>query len=263
MLGFCPPLLNTRPVVRYSVDTNTAVVSDDLAALGVTGDLVFDVVVDAGVEVAWFSGPGGLGMDFDGTSSTPLASTAILINKGRILGRGGAGGRSYSFTGNNQTSGGGGGGAGRGVGAEGASNPAATFTRGADGTSSAGGTGGATWGGASLQTNLTPGGGAPGIAGLNTATTRVFIVNDGEIWGGGGGGGGGGTSAAGVLQVGGDGGNPGQDGMDGVPQPGFGGGIGRQGGLGGAAGAAVDKSSTGWYTFIRGGSSPNVEGALL
>ncbi len=180
-------------------------------------------------------------------------SVILLLNEGRIVGKGAIGGVGASNDGvstgiaGNKHGGGGGGGAGaNSVGGDG-ETPA---TDGANGTESAGGTAGANGTGGSVEVRQVTAGGDAGDA-LDAGGHSMFINNaSGEIWGGGGGGHGGDIQRLGLVAS--DGGLPGADGdVDGIIF---------LAAAAGESGSAVVNSSN--VVVASGGSDPNVKGAI-
>lgn len=261
----------TRTVVVYDEDENGASLVAKMGSPAGAPSIVLNVTVLVRSGVTLGGGSSSSGSTTPGLSALTLNgfhpdSFIVLINQGSILGHGGAGGRSFSDTGSNAVSGGGGGGAGAGVasgpGGEGAATTMSGLgvAKGADGTASAGGAAGIGASGPTQRLWVADGeDGSPGGTALRTVGQTVYVINDGVIRGGGGGGGGGGLGAGGVV-AGGDGGDPGTAGDTAAPQsptP-----LVYVGGAGGAAGYAVDQSGGGNAIFLRGGSAPDLVGAV-
>lgn len=268
MHTFHPPLLNPNLSVTYDAsDLDTNLAATTVSTLGVTQAAVWDVYVLSSV-ILGASTTSLWGLDFNGM---PAGSIVRLIVQGRIQGAGGAGGDAASSTSQNFASGGGGGGQGSSPGAAGQGGVEVggdTTSEGTAGTTEAAGVGGVWDTGPMSRDYLTDDGvtqhGEDGGAALRTLNIETYIINYGEIFGGGGGGGAGGLSAGDLERWdGGDGGTAGQPGSDSEqtlgPPPGGNAPIRIVSGTGGAAGEAVQGNNV---TFLQGGSSPNVEGAV-
>lgn len=244
-------MLGSGYVLNLTSSTNDVVIGSVSGAVP-----PFSTPIDLTIHVASGVTIGSSGAGVDRAISIALSlhedSRILIVNEGRIQGRGGSGGRSHSNSGGS-IAGAGGGGAGTivGVGGE-AYSGAPAGTIGADGTATAGGAGGT--GSASGGTqNVNATDGEDGGNAIVWGNHYVTIDNtNGEIWAGGGGGGGGGIAVSGTD--GGAGGGPGQDGVDGDLA-----GSGSQpGSFGGTSGYAY--FGTRAPTILGGGSSPNLEG---
>lgn len=207
----------------------------------VAGAQTYDITVNAAVLVGATSNSFAMHLDPDS------GSTINLVNNGQIIGKGGLGGDGGASNGDNGDPGSNGGDA-----IDLTNTPTVVITNGSGEIHGAGGGGGGAGGGLQVKTcQSQPGGDGGGGAGSNAVGNASGqtdpTLSTGEL---------GQTNQAGD----GDGGNGGDPAINGTSgEDGCDGGTGASGGN---AGKAIDLDGASSPTFISGGSSPQLEGAV-